>query len=110
MIVSLTRLSLIAAGLVLASLPAQSETVPAFADGKPWKAKTSDGEALNITFNADGSGRMKAGIMSVSMSWEQEGNKTCIIATPIGRECIAFKSVAGGYDGKGKSKSLTLRR
>jgi hypothetical protein len=83
-----------------------------FADGKPWKMIASDTRGGTIVFNADGSGMMGAGIMSIKLSWFQKDKVTCIKMGIMGEHCLQFKPMKGGFEGfeQGSNRKMKLFR
>ncbi len=83
-----------------------------FADGKIWTMSGSDGHSGKVIFNADGTGKISSGIMSMGLSWIQKAGVTCMKMGPMGEECFSLSPVPGGYDGveQGGKRKMTLRR
>ena len=69
------------------------------ADGKPWTSTTQNGRSVRMTFNADGSARIKFGVMSRRLTWTPTADGLCLHGMPDSPKCITLTKVSGGYAG-----------
>lgn len=83
-----------------------------FADGKIWIMSGSDGHSGKDIFDANGTGKISSGFMSMGLNWRQKASATCIKMGPMGEQCFVLVATAGGYDGieQGGKRKMTLRR
>lgn len=110
-------LGLTAALLVTAPVSAQApeflpvnQAVKVIADGNPWSALTANGRRAKITLNKDGTGKFE-GPITLSISWEVEGQNLCIKLGMPGTKCLRFRQMASAYEGfAGGKLDLTLSR
>ena len=107
---------LLVAALFVASIasPAVADgAIEAITDGQPWTASLANGRSLEMTFNPDGSGRVKFGFLSRSITWSVRGEELCLAGMPgsNGPQCAAVAAEAGGYLlALGKGRSVRLSR
>jgi hypothetical protein len=104
--------SIVLALVVAAPQPGLAER-PALlvADGLPWKSTAPDGRKMNITFFPDGTAKMKMGIISRNLTWQETEDGICLIGTPRGDACMRLEPTAGGFVGyKGETQMMTLTR
>jgi hypothetical protein len=84
----------------------------AFADGKVWIMSGSDGHSGKVIFDANGTGKISSGFISMGLTWHQKASVTCIKMGPMAEQCFMLTSTAGGFDGieQGGKRKMTLRR
>ena len=69
------------------------------ADGKPWAVETMEGGRGSMTFFADGTGHMRAELISVRMTWMPMGNGFCLTGGPMRARCVTLRAWSRGYVG-----------
>ena len=69
------------------------------ADGEPWAVETIEGGRGSMTFFADGTGHMRAELISLRMTWVPMGNGFCLTGGPMRARCIALHAWSRGYIG-----------
>ncbi len=107
------RTLILALSLGLSGLPAGADQSIAatIADGQPWNAVGPGGMSMQITFFPDGTVRMRAGIMRMSMAWTATDDGMCVTGGPRGDRCIRFEAQGTGYIGyDGSEEPLVLSR
>ena len=85
-------------GAVSAS-PALADMIANVTEGQTWRIENTRGPNGRLTLNPDGTGRMRAGPISVRATWERRGSQFCLTAGPIGTRCVALTARGGGYAG-----------
>lgn len=99
--------------LGFSAIPAVAEQSVAsiIADGQPWNAVGPGGRQIQITFFPDGTVRMRAGIMRMSMAWTPTADGMCMTGGPGGDRCVRFEPQGTGYIGvDGIGEPLILSR
>ena len=92
--------ALIASAALLAVSPVHaSSEIQAVTDGAAWTANMPNGRTGNLTLNPDGTGRMKAGIMSRNITWTAENGKLCLHGMPRQDRpnCMTAAAAQGGF-------------
>lgn len=81
------------------------------ADGKPWNARTLDGESMKLTLNGNGTAKMSFGFLSRDLTWKANEEGICLDGMPGGVKCMSFVAVEGGFAAVESGKTgLTLTR
>lgn len=75
-----------------------TEAIKRVADGKTWNGEGSGRPAAKITLNRDGTGTFE-GPITMSISWERQGEDMCVNFKMAGTKCMRFRAIAGGYEG-----------
>lgn len=84
----------------LAPEEAKAEGIMAIiADGEPWAVETVEGGRGSMTFFADGTGHMRAELISMRMTWVPMGDGFCLTGGPMRARCIALRAWSRGYVG-----------
>ena len=69
------------------------------ADGEPWVVETMEGGRGSMTFFADGTGHMRAELISVRITWIPMVDGFCLTGGPMRARCIALRAWSRGYVG-----------
>lgn len=86
------------------------QAVKIIADGGPWSALTANGRRAKLTLNKDGTGKFE-GPITLSISWDVQGQNLCIRLGMPGTKCLRFRQVANAFEGYADGKlDLTLSR
>jgi hypothetical protein len=94
-----------------AALLAEEDLVAIVADGQPWASTGPNGRKITMTFFPDGTVRMKAGMMSRKLSWQNADGALCLIGGPGGDRCLRLERSATGFIGYGPDgTTVTLDR
>lgn len=78
----------------VSSLAAYAQELPPLVDGTAWKVRSPNGREVQMTFNPDGSGQVKAGFLTNKVSWSVQEGTFCLDGIPGGGACMAL-SVSG---------------
>jgi hypothetical protein len=99
-------------GSVVAARADDTANIQLLADGKAWNAQPSGGPKMKMTFNPDGTGQMKFGIMTRKINWKANAGGICMSGLPGGgSNCMVLTATANGFTGQSADgKSLVLSR
>lgn len=67
-----------------------AEDPPLLANGNPWQVTVPDGMTVEMTFQPDGSGQVKFGLLANKVSWSVRDGNFCIDGIPNGSACLAL--------------------
>ena len=76
---------------------ASDDLMQKVADGRAWVFKGESGRKGRLTLNPDGSGKMKAGFMSISTKWRPAPGGFCMEGRMIGRRCVELGQSNNGF-------------
>ena len=101
----------IASGSVVISPATAAENVSQIADGQPWQVTMFNGRRGEMTFNPDGTLKMRRGIMSMDGSWFADGEQVCLTMVNMPQRCVTFEKTADGYLAvNGENMAFVIRR
>ncbi|MEM7633164.1 MAG: hypothetical protein AAF299_01295 [Pseudomonadota bacterium] len=76
---------------------ASDDFIRQIADGRAWVFKGENGRNGRLTLNPDGSGKMKAGFMSMSTKWRPAPGGFCMEARMMGNRCVELGQSNNGF-------------
>lgn len=92
-----------------AYLPPQKASA-ILADGVPWSAEAPNGRTFKLTLNKDGTGSIRALLLTLSATWTVKGEAMCI-SNAMMSKCLRFTEIAGGLQGwDGNKPDLKVSR
>jgi hypothetical protein len=73
--------------------------LPPLVTGAAWKVKAPNGMEVQMTFNADGSGKVNAGFLSNKVGWTVQDGAFCITGLPDGGACMVLSAAGSSVIG-----------
>lgn len=67
------------------------------ADGRAWVLKGENGRNGHLTLNPDGSGKMKAGFLSLAATWRPAPGGFCMEVSMMGKRCVELDESNNGF-------------
>jgi hypothetical protein len=99
------------AGGASVSPASASESVTEIADGQPWQVTMFNGRRGEMTFNADGTLKMRRGLMSMGGTWSSDGDQVCLTMANMPQRCVTFEKVSDGFLAvNGENMAFAIRR
>ncbi len=92
------------AALCLTCIPpaeATEDIMAIVADGRPWTIQMAEGREGTLALNPDGTGTMRAGFMSMDMTWTRQPGGFCMTGGRMGTRCVTLQADGSGYFGVG---------
>lgn len=88
-----------------------SENVAEIADGQPWQVTMFNGRRGEMTFNPDGTLKMRRGVMNMGGSWSSDGEQVCLTMANMPQRCVIFEKTTDGYLAvNGENMAFAIRR
>lgn len=88
-----------------------SESVTEIADGQRWQVTMFNGRRGEMTFNPDGTLKMRRGVMNMRGNWTSDGEQVCLNMANMPRRCVIFEKTADGYIAvNGENMAFAIRR
>ena len=84
----------------------RADAISSATKGQSWRVQNARGPNGRLTLNPDGTGRTRAGPISMPATWERRGTAFCLTAGPIGTRCVDLVRDGDGYAGLENGKTV----